>query len=281
MDATTFEPRYASAAIHEYVGAPYPGRIARVVDAGFGRVGLPRPSAVRAFQPLAEVLAHHEPAIVLAHNAPALTRLVRGQHHDVVLYAHNDILRTLGGSEARRVLGDVSAIVCVSEFLARVTADRLPRELAERVHFVQNGVDVEQFHPASTPRAGSRLRVMFLGRIVRDKGADVLLEAVRRLERDDIEVVIVGSAGFDRHAPLTTYESSLRQLAAGVRSGVVFERFVERPAVSDLLRTADVFVVPSRWAEPSALTAGEAMATGLPVIASRVGGIPQVVGESG
>ena len=61
----------------------------------------------------------------------------------------------------------------------------------------------------------------------------------------------------------------------------MFEPFTDRSAIPDLLRSADVLVVPSRWAEPSGLTVGEGLASGLPVIASRVGGIPEVLGSAG
>ena len=71
--------------------------------------------------------------------------------------------------------------------------------------------------------------------------------------------------------------------AATAASGadIRFEPFVDRSALPDLLRGADLLVVPSRWAEPSGLTAAEGLATGLPVIASRVGGLPDVVGSAG
>ncbi len=62
---------------------------------------------------------------------------------------------------------------------------------------------------------------------------------------------------------------------------MTFQPFVDRDALPPLLRTADVLVVPSRWAEPSGLTVGEGLATGLPIIASRVGGIPEVLGSAG
>ncbi len=79
--------------------------------------------------------------------------------------------------------------------------------------------------------------------------------------------------------------SELRRLAdaatAASGAGIRFEPFVDRMALPALLRSADLLVVPSRWAEPSGLTAAEGLATGLPVIASRVGGLPDVVGSAG
>ncbi|WP_308220562.1 glycosyltransferase family 4 protein [Humibacter sp. RRB41] len=256
-----------------------PTKIERGMDAGLARIGLPRRGAVRAWRPLAEAMRDREPAFVLAHNGPTLPRLLRDQPHTTVLYAHNDLLRTVGTAEARRGLGAVGAIVCVSADLAEVMASRLPAEFIDRIHVVPNGVDTKQFSPASRVRTNERLRVMFVGRTLPEKGPHVLLEAARRLQRDDLEVLIVGSGGFAREAPLTPYERSLRRLAADIPHAR-FEPFVDRERLPGLLREADIFVAPSRWREPSGLTVGEALATGLPVIASRVGGIAEVTGDA-
>ncbi|MGX1703283.1 glycosyltransferase family 4 protein [Microbacterium sp. NPDC055357] len=282
VDSTTFRPRYESAEVLEYTGAMPTRRAERIADAALARLGVARRSAVRAWQPVSDALRDQSPSIVIAHNAPALPRLLGDQPHTTVLYAHNDLFRTVGRREAERTLDGVAAIVCVSEDLARHTASRLPRSLARRVHIVDNGIDTEAFAPRDEPRSDAHpLRLMYVGRVIADKGPDVLLRAAALLPHDDIEVVIVGSTGFDAAAPLTPYERSLRDLAGKVSGRVAFEPFVDRGRLPDLLRTADIFVVPSRWREPSGLTIGEAMATGLPVIASAVGGIPEVVGDAG
>lgn len=282
LDESTFVPRYDSAELIEYSGTPLPSLRARTVDVALGRLGLPRRAAAAAFRPVADALSHLDPSFVLAHNAPALPPLLRRQPHTAILYAHNDVLRTLTRSEASRTLADVTAIVCVSEAMAEITRSRLPDSLAARVRVVENGVDVETFHPNDSPRSDrSRLRVMFLGRMIHDKGADVVVSAAALLDRDDVEFVLVGSAGFDRAAQLTPYEESLRRSAAPLGDRVSFERFVDRATVPDMLRTADVFVVPSRWADPSPLTAGEALASGLAVIGTRMGGIPEALGDAG
>lgn len=280
LDESTYRPRYASATPVEYRGQALPGLPARALDAALGRLGLPRRATTRAFQPLADAMAERPASFVLAHNAPVLPRLLRGGQHVAVLYAHNDILRSVGHGEARRNLGEVPAIVCVSRSLGEQTAAHLPSELAERIHIVHNGVDTTTFHPGPrSPR--ERLRVMFLGRTIADKGPDVLIRAASLLARDDLEIVVIGSAGFDRNAPLTAYEESLRQLAARSRTPVTFERFVDRAGVPALMRDADIFVVPSRWPDPSPLTVGEAMASGLAVVGSRIGGIPESLDDAG
>jgi glycosyltransferase involved in cell wall biosynthesis len=94
-------------------------------------------------------------------------------------------------------------------------------------------------------------------------------------------VSIVGSAGFDGSAPPTRYERRLRELTSSARVPVRFIPFTGRTELPELLREADILVVPSTWKEPSALTVGEGLATGLVVIGSDVGGIPEVLGEAG
>lgn len=276
----TYTPRYSSAVPIEFESVPAPTRNERIADAALARLGRPRRAAARYFQPLVDALDRAEPAIVLAHNAPVLPWLLRNSQHRAVLYAHNNILQTMSKAEAGRTLDTVAGIVCVSESLAEQTRAHLPRSLADRVHIVGNGVDCTQFVPA-TRSATTPVRVLFVGRMIRDKGADVLLRAAALLDRDDIEILIVGSSGFDAHAALTPYERELRDVAARSRATVRFQPFEARENLPALFQSADVMVVPSRWPDPCPLAVGEGLAAGLPVVASRVGGIPEILGEAG
>jgi glycosyltransferase involved in cell wall biosynthesis len=285
LDRSTYRPRYDSADEIEYVGVRGPGRIDRYLDAARGRSGLPRKAVARWFSPVAHALRLQPPSTLLAHNAPVVPWLLRDTPHTVVLYAHNDLLRTYSKREAGRMLGDAAAIVCVSDSLAEQMVDRLPREFADRVRVVGNGVDARQFSPRTASPDGidrvAPLRIVFMGRVIPRKGADVLIRAAADLPDADAEILIIGRPGFAPDAPLSGYESDLRRLAATSAIPVRFEGFTARPELPDLLRTADVFVVPSRWPDPAPLTVGEALATGLPVVASRIGGIPELVGDAG
>ena len=62
---------------------------------------------------------------------------------------------------------------------------------------------------------------------------------------------------------------------------MTFRPFTDRSALPALLASAHALVVPSRWREPAGLTVGEGMAAGAVVIASRVGGIPELLGDAG
>jgi glycosyltransferase involved in cell wall biosynthesis len=276
----TFQPRYPSAEVVEYRGVAGPGSRARLVDAALARLGVPRRGAAAYFRPAVESLRDREPGLVLAHNAPIVPWLLRDQPHAPVLYAHNDVLRSYSRAEASRVLGDVARIVSVSDALAAQLREHLPPSLHDRVRTVINGVDTAQFAPVARREPGP-LRVMFLGRAIPEKGADILLEAAAIAGRADLEMIVVGSHGFDPAARLSPHEEQLRELADRVPGPVRFEAFVDRDHLPALVQRADVVVVPSRWPDPGTLTVGEGMATGLPVVAARSGGIPELAGDAG
>lgn len=279
VDASTWRPRYDSADVIEYTGARPPSRAERYLDAARGRLGRDRTAVARYFSPVADALRDERAAVVFAHNAPVLPWLLRGSPHTVVLYAHNDLLATFTSVEAGRMLGNAAAIVCVSESLAERARARLPHSLAERVRVAVNGVDAQRFRPGRSGTAPPR--VLFVGRVIPDKGVDVLLRAAAKLDVDAAEILIVGRPGFAADAPLSDYERRLRVLADECACTVRFETFVARDELPQLLQTADVFVIPSRWPDPAPLTVGEALASGLPTVASRIGGIPELIGDAG
>jgi glycosyltransferase involved in cell wall biosynthesis len=276
----TYEPRYPSASAFEFSGGPPPSRRQRAIDAARGRVGLPRLYAPRTYAPVARTLQAAAPGIVVAHNGPALPQLLAGSDHRIILYAHNDLFRSTSPREASRIVEACDLVIGVSRYLRDTLAAKVPLRLHDRFRVVCNGVDVHRFTPAPTPRTRNLLRVAFVGRIIPDKGPDVLVRAAAMLQRDDTEFLIVGSSGFDRGGALSSYEESLRSLGESVPH-LAFVPFVDRNTLPDLLRSADLLVAPGRWPEPWALTIGEGLATGLPVVATRVGGVAEQLAGAG
>ncbi|MCR6493773.1 glycosyltransferase family 4 protein [Cellulomonas sp. P24] len=275
----TYPDRYDSAHALEYdARSPLPAQ--RLLDAGLGRLGLPRAGIRRELRAALTGLRGWPTSTLLAHNAPQAVPLVPPRHR-AVLYAHNVLLRSYTPREVRLALDRVAGIICVSESLASQTLPSLPPSLASRVRIVLNGVDTTVFRPRPDPARNDRLHVMFVGRMIADKGADVLLEAVRRLGRPDVVLTLVGSAGFDANARPTPFERTVLGAARELGERVRVRPFVPRPQVPGLLREADVIVVPSRWPDPCPLTVLEGMAAGAAVVASAIGGIPEQLGGAG
>ena len=117
--------------------------------------------------------------------------------------------------------------------------------------------------------------VLFAGRISPEKGVDVLVDAFGRLGADPgSRLVVVGSPPPNTEQdPGRTYEHQLHAAA----QGLPVTWLPRRADVLPLLQMADVAVVPSRWDEPLARSIIEPLACGLPVVASHVGGSPEVL----
>jgi len=144
-----------------------------------------------------------------------------------------------------------------------------------RIHVLPTGLDAEAFHPGSPERVRERFRVdhyvVFLGRLQREKSPDHLLRAVARLGGDWAgSVVLVGPDGGERAA--------LERLAGelNLRNRVVFTGEVDEATKRDLLAGAECLVLPSFY-EAQGIVLAEAWAQGRPVIATAVGGIPEIV----
>ena len=184
----------------------------------------------------------------------------------------------------RAVAGRVDRIVatCTDEMfeLARLGAPR------RRTAVVPCGVDTAAFTPDGPvhPR-GDRPRLVVLGRLVRRKGIDEVIVALRRLP--GVELLVAGgppgSGGADRGAPdgVLARDPDARRLSrlaesAGVADRVRLLGAVARADVPALLRSADAVVcVP--WYEPFGIVPLEAMACGRPVVGAAVGGIQDTV----
>jgi glycosyltransferase involved in cell wall biosynthesis len=184
-----------------------------------------------------------------------------------------------------RLLRDADAFVTISQ---GTRAEFLAAGLdSDRVHHIPHGVDTERFRPAA-PHERSALRaalglpveakiVTFTGRLLRGKGLDLLVDAFAdlTLRLPSTRLVLVGSG----RGQVLDIEDALRaQVVARSQAGrVVFTGRVEN--VADWLRASDVFAFPSLF-EAMPLAVIEAAACGLACVASRIGGVPDVIQDS-
>lgn len=138
------------------------------------------------------------------------------------------------------------------------------------------GTDLSHFSPVARDAPDGRLVVGYVGRLAAHKGVDVLLHALAADAR-----LVLHVAGDGPEAP--ALQALTRRL--GLRDRVTFAGFVSQADLPDLYRTLDVLAVPSvpvpGWIEQFCRVAVEAMATGVPVVASDLGSLPEVVGDAG
>jgi len=169
-------------------------------------------------------------------------------------------------------------IICASES-EKGTLVSLYDTPTHRVSCIPCGVDTERFRPMNRSHIRRQLGlplkeplVLFVGRIEPLKGIDILLRAVSRIE-SSFRLLVVGGDGKDAER-----KAQLRALAdkLGIGERVSFLDAVPHENLPLYYNAADVCVVPSHY-ESFGLVALEAMACGIPVVASRVGGLQETV----
>jgi starch synthase len=220
-----------------------------------------------------------------------LAKLLHGIPH--VMTAHSlEPLRPwkaeqLGGGYAlsswaeRTAIEAADAVVAVSHGMRADILDCYPTLDPARVHVVHNGIDTRLYRPDPGTEAlrahgidPARPYALFVGRITRQKGVPHLLRAARHLDPATQLVLCAGAPdtpAIDRE--FRDLVTELRELRDGV---IWIPEMLPRPEVVQLLTHAAVFVCPSVY-EPLGIVNLEAMACGTAVVASAVGGIPEVV----
>jgi colanic acid/amylovoran biosynthesis glycosyltransferase len=168
-----------------------------------------------------------------------------------------------------------SAVACISEFCQEQLLGPVPQEERPRTAVVRMSVDLNRYPGRSQERLGrktdGRLRVLFVGRLVPEKGPDILVEAASLLARRGValDLVIVGDG---RLSELLRTEVEDKGLGDTVR----LLGAVGQDDLPDWYRWADVFCLPS-FAEGVPVVLMEAMSSELPVVTTPVAGIPELV----
>ncbi|MCX5329764.1 MULTISPECIES: glycogen synthase [unclassified Streptomyces] len=195
----------------------------------------------------------------------------------------------LGGGYAlsswaeRTAIEAADAVIAVSGAMREDILACYPALDPARVHVVHNGIDTALYRPDHGTEALTRIGldpdrpfVLFVGRITRQKGVPHLLRAVRDI---DPAAQVVLCAGAPDTPEIDREFRELFQELSSVREGVHWiPQMLPRPDVIQLLTHAAVFVCPSVY-EPLGIVNLEAMACGTPVVASQIGGIPEVVDD--
>jgi spore coat protein SA len=145
---------------------------------------------------------------------------------------------------------------------------------SKKVRYVHLGVDLHQFRPHQKGKTGSRpFTILFAGRLIPRKGIPVLMKATKIVRNtiSSAKLVIAGGTG------KPSYKQYLKQLAASLGVPTTFKGYVPRNKMPAFYASGDCFVCPSQGHEAFGLVNVEAMASGVPTVASRNGGIPEII----
>jgi glycosyltransferase involved in cell wall biosynthesis len=229
---------------------------------------------------LARKLAQQPVDILHVHGMRPLSA-TRGLKAKTIFTNHSSgFLARLHASPARkaataRLLTHVDALIAPSDELveaARIFGYRGPASM------IANGVDAERFHPGSSSFraqhgiAPDEIVILLARRLAEKNGVKDFAKAVRFLEPKNFRVVIAGDG--PERAKMTSILSESNQLGR-----VLFLGPVSNADMPDIYRAADISVLPS-LAEATSIAGLEAMASGVPLVGTRVGGIPTIIADN-
>lgn len=169
----------------------------------------------------------------------------------------------------------VDAFISPSEYLAKTYVEAgFP---IEKMFVLWNGIDIARFAAIQKSYGEGRIRFTYVGHLGAHKGVGLILEAAALLgARGRITINIIGRGA---------EESNLKRQAAqlGLTNATRFWGRVETSHITEVFQETDVLILPSIWPENQPVSITEAMASRTPVIASRSGGVPELVigGETG
>lgn len=180
-----------------------------------------------------------------------------------------DHMRGMQRFSAPFVFSEADGVICVSESLTETVKAQVSVDAS--YHVIHNGIDTEFWSCFASFSSSNKKHVVTVGTLKAAKAHDVLIRAFRPVvdRWTDAVLTIVGDG-----PKRTEYEELVEQL--GVSQNVRITGWKTPTEVRDILCNASLFAFPSRN-EGFGIALAEAMATGLPVVASTAGGIPEVV----
>ena len=219
--------------------------------------------------------------IIEIHNRPYLVEeITRRNKFPISLFFHNDP-QTMKGSksikERKYILEKCAAIFCVSKFIKKKFLEGINNNF-QKVHVLYNGVErkLKRF-----PK--KKKEVLFVGRLVSEKGIDLYVDVLENIANKfpDWQFDLIGSFRLGDDKNEGSFVGDIIKKFKNISNQTRFHGFKNQDFVQKKMKNASIIVIPSVWEEPYGLVAAEAMSNGIAIIASDVGGIPEIIKESG
>ena len=223
--------------------------------------------------------------IILIENRPAYAlKLKEVSNAKLVYHLHNEKL-DCKSEKALDIYNAATCIITVSDYIkSRVLAIN---HYDKKTTTVYNGIDLHAFsscnHSINRNSIGLQeddFVMVFSGRVTAEKGIMQLIEAMTLLQDlPRIKLLVIGSSFYGNDDNENSFAKALREKAAHLSDRIIFTGFIPYAQMPNYLQIADIAVIPSVWDDPFPTTVLEAQATGLPIISTRRGGIPEEVTE--
>lgn len=237
----------------------------------------------------AQILAREDFDKVVLENSATLFRALKKKHNDVkyqgnyYFHIHNVVSGSYG---CKRIIEGCKTLA-VSQYINRTLPEFMQSIPEQNRRVVHNGIDISQFQINLSREEKNKLRerfrlrvtdfvVLFTGRLTQEKGIKELILSFQKLRMPNLKLLIVGARFFSSDIR-SSFEEEIHVLADQLKDRIVFTGYVPYNMMPQIYAIADIAVLPSLWEEPAGLTIMEAVASGIPLITTNAGGIPEYI----
>ena len=200
----------------------------------------------------------------------------------IIIHLHNDLLNK-NSKDAKEICKVCHKVITVSNYI-KSRVETIGAEIP--IETVYNGIDLERFYhatPINRKTFGFKeddFIVVYSGRINPEKGVKELIQAFAKLyDYPNIKLLIIGSSFYGNNKKNDPFILELQEESNKNINSITFTGFIPYEQIPSYLAIADIAVVPSIWEDPFPTTILEAMASGIPIIATNSGGITEACKE--
>ena len=219
--------------------------------------------------------------LIEIHNRPYLVNYIFKKTNilPISIFFHNDPKMMKGSKsipDRKNILHKCAAVFCVSEYIKKQFLDGITNDY-EKVHVLHNGVKRKL---KKIPL--KQKEILFVGRLAFEKGADIFVDAVKSIAHNypDWKFILIGPSKLDKNINVQTYAHNVSQKFISIGKQAKLYGFKDNEFVQDKMKNASIIIVPSRE-EAFGLVIAEAMSNGMAIIASKIGGIPEILNKNG
>ncbi len=219
--------------------------------------------------------------LIEIHNRPYLIdQIAKEKKFPISLFFHNNPQEMKGSKsikERENILEKATAVFCVSKFVKEKFLEGINKNV-QKVHVLYNGVE-RKFK--KFPK--KKKEVLFVGRLVPEKGVDLYVDVTENIAKKfpDWKFDLIGSFRLGDNKKEGSFVNNVIKKFIKNSKQTQFYGFKNQDFIQEKMKSASIIVIPSIWEEPYGLVAAEAMSNGIAIIASDIGGIPEIVKENG
>jgi len=198
----------------------------------------------------------------------------------LIYHVHNDFFKTLSSSDLNLLAKNIDSIIGVSQFIIKNLPEAL-NTIPKKV--VYNGVDLNHFQNNHTLQLRKIHNIpekdfilLFAGRFNPVKGLHFIINAFNKVSKNSSKIWLVFIGSADAGTANQKYYQRLRKQTQN-NPQIIWHGFVPPYDLPQFYKDADVFISPSIWDDPFPMAFIEALASGLPVLSTRRGGIPEMI----